>query len=260
MAVQTIVDNRILELIRVLMEKAGCARFSELKKEVNLHSQTLSNLLKKMYNMGLVKKCQELGLKQDGYLLLIPYSFLTICQKALLEPVKLKEKCVVVKHIIHNQILNNTIMPFNKVLVKIYGDVVWDYPVILRTDKIEEKKVLDKSKDCPNNVCNIVFNLNKKVKPGTAVWYEWEYYGCYFPPRDYFTLEIYAQTIEVEIKIETLLDARKLIYVSKPEIIGCVTGIIKKKYMKSNKVVIRIADLSPHCVIHLPLKVIMQNQ
>ena len=259
MMAQALADKRIQELVRVMSESRGCIRFSELKRRANLHSQTLSTLLRKMRNMGLIRKCSELGLNREGYLL-IPYSFYTIRQSAFLKPIKVGKwrdgrRCLVVKHVLYRRMLNNTVIPLDRVVVKIYGDIVWDYPIVLRTGGSEERKAL-RPDDCPNNVCNIVLRFDEEVKPGAIVEYGWEYYGCYFPPEDYLVLEVPTQAGEIKVEIEGLLEGNRVLFLLGYGVKGCTVGSIGRR-MRRNKVVVKGAGFgfSPLCAIYLLVQV-----
>ncbi|BAB66626.1 hypothetical protein [Sulfurisphaera tokodaii] len=177
---------KVIEAISKLTYRNGslCVTFSDIRRELNLHPQAITNLLKRGRTIGLITECSELGIGESGYTVLLNY-VISLGFDIVSEIFDISDNFVIMKHRVKNKLYNNALVPFRGVIVKVFGDLVLDKPLIYRGKgyyEINLVKSIDKYH---------VFHLDSdvEIKPRETFTYEYEFYLKYFPPVDYFIVE-----------------------------------------------------------------------
>ncbi|BDC17820.1 hypothetical protein HS5_07100 [Acidianus sp. HS-5] len=198
----------IIETVNNLIERSGslCINFSSIKKEISIHSQTLTNLLKKGEQVGLIVKCKDLGLGENGYTAL-PIYVVSLEYKVVNEIVDVTDKFIIMKHTIENKLYNNSSLPLRGATIKIFGDVCVDKPVTFigrEYKQIHLEESIDKY---------YIFNLDSdvEIKSGEIYTYKYEFYLKYFPPMDYFIIEPFNITMLFRAKTYLTKSGKKVI-------------------------------------------------
>ena len=189
--------GRLLEAVIKLIYNKGslCVTFSDIKKETNLHPQTLTNLLKKGKSLGIIAECRELGLGEEGYTVLQAY-MVCLELKVVSEVVEVNDKCVIMKHEFKVKLYNNSKLPSTGAIVKVFGDVCLDKPLTFRGK--EQKQVF--LEESPDKYYVFHFDSDVKINPGETYSYEYEFYLKYFPPKDYFIVEPFDEVMSFNAK------------------------------------------------------------
>ncbi|BFI76997.1 hypothetical protein [Sulfurisphaera ohwakuensis] len=183
-----------------------CVSFSEIRKELVLHPQALTNLLKRGRAVGLIAECKELGIGESGYTVLLNY-VISLEYNIMNEIVKVSDKCIIMKHTVRSKLYNNSALPLRGVIVEVFGDLVLDKPLIYRGKgyyEINLTESIDKY---------YVFHLDSdvEIKPGETYTYEYEFYLKYFPPVDYFIVQPFNPVITFNAKTYLTRSGKRII-------------------------------------------------
>ncbi|WP_286188793.1 hypothetical protein [Sulfolobus sp. S-194] len=180
--------------------------FSDIRREMGLHPQALTNLLKAGRTVGLIAECSELNLGENGYTILQNY-VISLEFNVVNEIVEVSDNYVIMKHTISNKLYNNSPLPFRGVIVKVFGDLVLDKPLIYRGKgyyEINLTESIDKY---------YLFHLDSDVdiKPGETYSYKYEFYLMYFPSLDYFIVEPFNPVITFNAKTYLTKSGKRII-------------------------------------------------
>ncbi|BBG23356.1 hypothetical protein IC006_0640 [Sulfuracidifex tepidarius] len=185
------------------MTRGSCVKFSEIEDATGLHSQTLSRILDRLIEAGLIRKCFDFNKKDRGYAALVSPSITYLDLSVYLEHDRVTDKSVVLKHRFKCKIINNSI-PISKVSVYIYGDIEWTKPFIFKTPNTQNTIPLTKE-ICPNNYCHFIMDLGKVIEYGEKASYDYEFYLYYFPPEDYFDIFYHEKIVKGKVFIRSNL-------------------------------------------------------
>ncbi|BCU69948.1 hypothetical protein [Stygiolobus caldivivus] len=193
-------DGEFEKLIKAVMKSiynkgSLCVTFSDIKKETNLHQQVLTNILKKGKSLGIIAECSELGLGENGYIVL-PVYVIILEQSVVSEVVEVNDKYVIMRHEVKSKLYNNSKLLCKGVIIKVFGDVCLDKPLSFE-GKEHRQVFLQESTD---KYYVFHFDSDFEIKPGDTYVYRYEFYLKYFPPKDYFIVEPFNHVISFNAK------------------------------------------------------------
>jgi len=193
-------DEDLITLIRIMMElllksDPPCIKFMDIHRHVSWHQQKLTKVLKKGIKLGLITQCE------NGYALATPIT------KSIYESMKIvltiaysTDNYLIMRHRVYAVLRNVGPINIERIFIRVYGDIYWNEPLRIRYQGIEIVKELN-SEICPQNMCNFIIELNRPIKPGGLLKYNYEFYLYYHPPKDYFSIDLINSIKRLIIKV-----------------------------------------------------------
>ncbi|WP_188602805.1 hypothetical protein [Vulcanisaeta souniana] len=213
------------------------------------HQQKLSRILDKGIKMGFIIKC----VSGEGYDLALPVSRRSLISrgKIVLNVNELTDNYLIMKHNVSITMQNTGLVDINNVFIRVYGDIDWDEPLRFRCGDVKVMERLERDK-CPLNMCNLVFNLGKPMAPGSTFNYNYSFNLYYYPPRDYFSLDILNNIKDIIIRIPRSYGINGRISLGDVELTGY--GSVRTSISKRYNIVHGIS-LTPPGTLKIPIQI-----
>jgi hypothetical protein len=235
-------DEDLVTLIMIMRElllksDPPCIKFMDIRKRVQWHQQKLIKVLRRGIKLGLITRCE------DGYDLAVPITKgIYENMKIMLTIVDSTDNHLIMRHRVYAAFRNVGPIDIERLLIRVYGDIYWNEPLRIRYQGTEVIKELS-SEVCPNNMCNFIIELNRSLKPGELLKYDYEFCLYYYPPRDYFSIDLINSIKKLIIKIPRSYGNGMQIMLGNVEALG--TGFVKAESNKDFHVVQGGTLLSP---------------
>ncbi|WP_054843383.1 hypothetical protein [Vulcanisaeta souniana] len=156
------------------------------------------------------------------------------------------------KHNVSITMQNTGLVDINNVFIRVYGDIDWDEPLRFRCGDVKVMERLERDK-CPLNMCNLVFNLGKPMAPpGSTFNYNYSFNLYYYPPRDYFSLDILNNIKDIIIRIPRSYGINGRISLGDVELTGY--GSVRTSISKRYNIVHGIS-LTPPGTLKIPIQI-----
>ena len=239
-------DERVRMIIESLLQHTPCARFSEIKKDTGLHDQVLARLLDKLLSVGIINECEGLFKDYSGYALTEPFSPISLRLEVNSEVVERGEK-VVMRHEVMNYMVNTSVVPIKIARVIVYGDVVWEKPLVFESELTGHKEIKLSLEECPNKYCQVTLPLNSSVNYGEKFKWKYEFYIYYFPPEDYFSYIFVDHAIQSKFSFKGIEDVNVSLK-------GCRNGVEYKIFRRGGRFIIKLDSANEWCVVSFKLK------
>ena len=214
--------------MRGLLYDAPCASFTDLMRVTSWHQQRLSRVLRRGIRLGIITRC----VGGDGYDLALSMAHSTIIKGLVtLSVVRVTGNYLVMRHDVSVTLQNTGHVSIGSIFIRVYGDIDWDEPLRFRCCDLRVVERLDRGK-CPSNICNLIFKLSKPIAPGAVINYRYSFNLYYYPPRDYFSLDVIVGIKDVSIRIPKLYGVSGRISLGNVELMGhgLVRTSVGKKY------------------------------
>ncbi|GGI73875.1 hypothetical protein GCM10007112_08370 [Vulcanisaeta souniana JCM 11219] len=199
--------------------------------------------------MGFIIKC----VSGEGYDLALPVSRRSLISrgKIVLNVNELTDNYLIMKHNVSITMQNTGLVDINNVFIRVYGDIDWDEPLRFRCGDVKVMERLERDK-CPLNMCNLVFNLGKPMAPGSTFNYNYSFNLYYYPPRDYFSLDILNNIKDIIIRIPRSYGINGRISLGDVELTGY--GSVRTSISKRYNIVHGIS-LTPPGTLKIPIQI-----
>ncbi|BDR91525.1 hypothetical protein Vsou_06180 [Vulcanisaeta souniana JCM 11219] len=239
----------LLTAMTKLLFYVPCAKFTDLMRVTSWHQQKLSRILDKGIKMGFIIKC----VSGEGYDLALPVSRRSLISrgKIVLNVNELTDNYLIMKHNVSITMQNTGLVDINNVFIRVYGDIDWDEPLRFRCGDVKVMERLERDK-CPLNMCNLVFNLGKPMAPGSTFNYNYSFNLYYYPPRDYFSLDILNNIKDIIIRIPRSYGINGRISLGDVELTGY--GSVRTSISKRYNIVHGIS-LTPPGTLKIPIQI-----
>ncbi len=243
----------LLAIMTRLLLYSPCARFTELMRLTSWHQQRLSRALGRggIGMGGIIIRCVD---GEGGYDLALPISRRSLIRRGriTLNVNGFASNYLTMKHSVSITMQNTGLTDINNVFVRVYGDIDWNEPLRFRCGDAKAVEKLERDK-CPINICNLVFNLGKSMAPpGSTFNYNYSFNLYYYPPRDYFSLDILNNIKYVSIRIPRSYGINGRISLGDVELTGygSVRTSISRKYN-----IVHGVSLTPPGVLKIPIQI-----
>ena len=220
--------RRLVEAMRGLLYDAPCVSFTDLMRVTSWHQQKLSRVLRRGVRLGIITKC----VSGDGYDLALSIAHSTIIKSVVtLNVIKVAGNHLIMKHDVSMTLQNTSRVNHGIIFIRVYGDIDWDEPLRFRCCDLRVVEKLDRDK-CPSNICNLVFKLSKPIAPGDIINFKYSFNLYYYPPKDYFSLDVLVDIKDVLVRIPKRCGVSGRISLGNVELMGhgFVRTSVGKKY------------------------------
>ena len=232
----------LIEVIRKMQLETGSIylRFTDLLRYTGWHQQKLTRVLRRGIRLGLVTR------HSDGYDLNIPTNmFIYESMGIALTIAGYTDGSLIMEHRVYAKLRNVDLLDVRSLFIRVYGDIFWDKPLKVRYQGVEVVKKLS-DETCQNKICNFFIKLNEPIKPMGLIEYEYEFYLYYYPPRDYFSIDLVNSIKRLMVKVpRSYNDGKVMLDLIKVEAPG---GLVKVYSDKDYYMVYGIGLLSPGMV------------
>ena len=233
--------RKLIGIMRELVYVSACVRFTDLMKRTGWHQQKLSRVLKRGIERGLIIKCGDKGYTIGPLGGLFPHS-LIVKERITFSVVKATSSYLTMRHDVTVLLQNVGFMDLGKVYIRVYGDIDWDEPLRFKCGDMRVVEKLDRSK-CPLNMCDLIFKLSKPIPPGSVVDYRYSFNLFYYPPKDYFIIDILSPIKDVLIRMPKYYSGEMQISIDKNNVILTGRGQLSlkegKKYITINGILLK---------------------
>ncbi|WP_054850440.1 hypothetical protein [Vulcanisaeta sp. JCM 14467] len=245
-------DNDLQSLLIImnrLLFYVPCVKFTDLMRETLWHQQKLSRVLDRGIRIGVIVKCVD----GEGYDLAssVLHGSLISGERITLSVNGVTSNYLVMKHHVSVITQNMGLTDINTVFIRVYGDIDWDEPLRFRCGDVKITERLERDK-CPLNMCNLIFNLGRPVAPGSTFSYNYSFNLYYYPPRDYFSVDILNNIKDILIRIPRSYGVNGRISLGNVELTG--HGSVRTSVSKKYNIVHGIL-LAPPGTLKIPIQI-----
>ncbi|WP_428762721.1 hypothetical protein [Vulcanisaeta sp.] len=239
----------LLAVMSRLAFYSPCAKFSDLMRLTSWHQQKLLRVLNRGIRKGFIIRCVDGG----GYDVALPilHRSLISRERITFSVERFTSNYLVMRHDVSITMQNTGLVDISNVFVRVYGDIDWDEPLRFRCGDVKTVERLERDK-CPLNMCDLIFNLREPVSPGGTFNYNYSFNLYYYPPRDYFSLDILNNIKDVSIRIPKNYGTRGRISLDEVELTGY--GSVKTSLSKKYNIVHGLS-LTPPGTLKIPIQI-----